>query len=214
MKISEITIKSGKKIILASMTYDEELDLAESVTQALSKPWVVSNFRKTAERLYHIGSSGLSPQGHELQEYLDSRDEWERNLEEVGRLEDSPLDPKFTHDNSSMRAPTSNRGGETSNEWRTQWYSEQRRLAWREAWFNNKNELCRYSDRYRVFPGDPTDELELHEIAQLQPFFEAVRASQKTYKCSLDQAMREVMDRLPHAELTLDDLHEIISDYP
>jgi len=214
MKLNKITLESGRTVVFADMTYDEELELAESVTQALSKHWVRSGFRKTAEKLYNSGTGGYAPQASDLQDYLDFREEWAENLDEIGRGHDSPLDPSFKYDDSTMRAPTNTRGGETSPEWRSQWYADERRRAWREAWDNNKKALRGYSDRYRVFPGDSNDELESQELSQLQPFFDFVRKNMKTYQCSVDQAIREAMGHIPHAELSLEDLHELYPDYP
>ncbi len=214
MKLNKITLESGRTLVFADMTYDEELDLAKSVTQALSKPWVRSGFRESAQKLYDGGTKGKSPQADDLQKYLDYREEWAENLDEIGRGHDTPLDPSFNYDDSTMRAPTGTRGGETNTEWRVQWYANERRRAWREAWVENKKALRGYSDIYRVFPGDSNDELESQELSQLQPFFDFVRKNMKTYRCSLDQAIREARDHIPHAELSLEDLHEIYPDYP
>jgi len=214
MKLTEITLKSGGTLLIASMTYDEELSLAESVVQALSKPWLSAKYRKLAEKLYDIGTTGSSPRAEDLQDYLDIRIEWAENLEEIGRGHDSPPEPIFELNDDTMRAPKTTRAGETSVEWKAQWYADQRRLAWREAWGNHKKALCSYSNDYRVFPGDSNEELETQELAQLQPFFDHVRENRKKYKCSLDQAIRSAMGHIPHADLSVEDLHELYSEYP
>lgn len=214
MRISKITLKNGCEVMLASMTYDEELELATSVTQALGKHWLTPDSRKITSKLYDTGTKGSSPRVEDLQTYLDMRIVWVENLEEVGRGKDAPMNPHFVCDDTTMVAPKNTLSGETSTEWKAQWYADQRRLAWREAWQNNKKALCSYSDLYRVFPGDSNADLETQELAQLQPFFDYVRANMKQYHVSLDQAIREAMGHIPHADLSLDDLHEIYSDYP
>jgi hypothetical protein len=214
MKLFEITFTNGQTTTLASMTYDEELSLATSVVQALTKHWLTPDSRKISSKLYAIGTGGSSPRVEDLQKYLDMRIVWVENLEDVGRAEDAPSNPHFVCDDTTMCAPKSTRGGETSIEWKAQWYAEQRRLAWREAWSNNKKALCSYSNLYRVFPGDSNDELESQELAQIQPFFDYVRAVMKSNRWPLDQAIREAMGHIPCAELSLEDLHELYPDYP
>lgn len=215
MRVSEITLEHGGTLKLASLTYDEELELAKSVMETLSKKWARGKFRDLAISLYETGTGGYSCEAINLHGYSEALKYWSNKLEDAECGSDAPHDPLIEMDNNMMVAPTSIRGGkETSTEWRANWYVEERRRAWREMWEVYRKALCAISNDYRVFPGDSNAALELHELAQLQPFFDAVRASQQTYGCSLDQAMREVMDRMPHAELTLDDLYEIINDYP
>jgi len=214
MKIKVITTESGEFIELASCTYDEESEIAHSVVDTLSKPWVNGEFRRTAERIYHRGTQGQSCSREELRQYMKELDFWIKEMYEVGKGHMAPYDPMFDpNTGKEMKAPNRTRSGETSNEWKSNWYANERRQAWRERWEEYKKPLCSYSDDYRTFPGDSNADLEDQELAQLPVFYEEVKKTQKAYRCSIDQAMREVMDRMPHADLSIDELHDLAKDY-
>ncbi len=214
MKINSVKTKYGIKKDFASFTYDEEQELAASVMETLSKPWASKKLRSIASGIYDECSGGFGCEMNVIIGYCDTLGKWINRVRDSNENVDVPYSPNFIFDNDGMKAPTKTLSGETSKEWKTQWYITERRRAWREVWKVYRKVLCDYSDDYRVFPGDSNDGLEQQELAELEVFFGAVKKSRKTYKCSVDQAMREVMDRIPHASLTLEELHDISSEYP
>jgi len=213
MKFSDIKLKTGDKITLISFTYDEELELAQSVMESLSKYWLSIRMRQVAEKLYQDASSGFGSEYVVVQEYLDLLSFKTEKLNELGRGLDAPYMPTLTPNDSCVRAPSKTIAGITTKEWRSSWYGRERRRAWREVWLVYKKLLSSFSDDYRIFPGDSTEKLEALEVANLELFFEEVKKSRKEYKVSLDQAIREVRGRLPHGELSIDQLHEIYPNY-
>ncbi len=213
MKINSIRSKYGIDKDFAAFTYDEEQELAASVMEVLSKPWVVDKFRDIASKIYTKCTSGYGCEISVIIEYCECLGTWIENIKNADTNVEPPISLEFILDGTHMQAPSKNLSGETSKAWKSQWYITERRRAWREVWEVLRKELCDYSDDYRVFPGDSNDGLEKQDMAELESFFAAVKKSKKTYKCSLDQAMREAMDRIPHADLTLEELYDISSEY-
>ncbi len=199
MRIVEIdSKKDGSKVEIISTTYDEELDLADSVLAALGSRWLPDGYRKIATEIFQRRAYGRSVTVELFQAFLEKVFFWNDKLREAHGHENEFLIPYpgIEINDETMIAPHSTRTDKMNYDERARWYKREIIRAWKEMYEKYRRDLSAISDDLSFFPGDKTTARKRSEEARAK-FHKAVKASQKRFGISYGQAVKEVADRMP-----------------
>lgn len=203
MKIIEKKLKeTGEPIVWVKFTYDEELELANTVMSVLSKRWIPDDYRSIAKKIYNRKCNGKDILGEYLETLYDKMLYWNDFYQDYNDVELIPIPTIGETDDFLKPVPTLK--GQLGGKKRIEWYTKEITRAWKEMWEVHSNAMSAISDDFVCFPGDEDSLKEFHD-RQAVAFWEAVDASQSKYGISRDHAIREVADHMPRGSMDITD---------
>ena len=206
MKIVEKPSKiTDQPVLWLKFTYDEEIELARTVMTILSTRWVDEEYRSIARAIYDRKCQGQDIEAYLLNDLYEKIMFWNDRFKNNDDIEEIPIPLIDDEKEDYIRPPSANRKNKALTlERKIQWCKNEVQRAWKEVWTIHREEMMIISDDFVCFPNDEAGWKEYQdELAR--DFWKAVEASQKRFKLSRTQAIREVSDHTPRGSLDVTD---------